>query len=66
MAPAHHRERRFGGAEHAHVLGQRRGCGELAREAFRRVLVGAGDQQAREPPERRIVRRARARAISES
>ncbi len=47
---------RFGGAEHAHVFGERRCGGELAGVAFRCVLVGAGDEQAREPPERRIMR----------
>ena len=54
IAPAHHRERRFGGAEHAHAVIERRRRGELARKAFGRVLVGARDDQAREPPERRI------------
>ena len=54
VAPAHHRERRFGGTEHAHLIVDRRNRGDFPRVGFGGVLVGAGNEQARQPAERRI------------
>ena len=56
MAAADQSERRVGGAEDAYVIHWRRGAGERARVARRLVPVGAGDDEARQPAERRIVR----------
>ena len=57
MAAAHHRERRFGRAEHAHIV-LRAARRRPARRAKLSVacLSLAGDDEAREPAERRIVR----------
>src|SRR5262249_40790860 len=54
---ANERERRFRRAKHAHAVLTRREGREPARERLGRMLVGPRDDEARQPSERRIVRR---------
>src|SRR5260370_28446704 len=51
---AYHRNRGLGGAEHPHCLPRRRCTGKTPRKAFGGWTIGPGDDEAREPPERRI------------
>jgi len=55
-AAADQSERCVGGAEDAYVVDRGGGAGESARVACRLVPVGPGDDEARQPAERRIVR----------
>ena len=55
MAAADQRQRRLGRPENAHRLVERRCARKRARKALRLVLVLAGDDEACEPAERRIV-----------
>src|SRR5580704_17206527 len=55
MPAADQRERRFGGAEDAHLVLGWRGAGESARMSLGGVLIGAGDDDRGEAAERRIV-----------
>ena len=55
MASAHHRERRLGGPEDAHVSSCGAACTGGA-QSLRSTAGRAGDDEAREPAERRIVR----------
>ncbi len=57
MAAAHDRQRGFGGAEHAHLVGARRNGGEAAGIAFSGRPLPGRHEQAGEPPERRIAGR---------
>src|SRR5262245_28069509 len=56
MAAAHDGERCFRWSQHAHVLRRRRDSGEPARKEFGRRPLARRDEEAREPPERRIMR----------
>ena len=59
MAAAHHRDRRFGRTEHAHVVVFRHVRDQSAAVAFRAVAVVGGEDQAGEPAERRKSVRSR-------
>ena len=64
MAAAHHRDRRFGRTEHAHLLVLRRQPDQRTAVAFRAVALGRADDEARQPPKRRIAGRLAQRDLA--
>ena len=54
MTAAHHGDRRFGRAEHAHLLGLRRIRGKRAAIGFRRVTLARAHDKTGKASERRI------------